>query len=368
VTGGIDPTYLALTPTPGLTGPQGFINPLWLDTSGNLRSENIKLENAGDALTLSASNITRTGSTIFDIQSYDEMKITSTSGVVNILAPANEINITANALMNISASQMDILSTLNYINLTSNDGMTLSTTNGDINLNGPTGAINLTSGLGMELTSGTQLNITSNLAGVGITAETAVGITSVTSTVDITSASLMTITGNDGINITSNNANPMALSCLSANITISTIDLDINTNIYKPTYNFPTESIGSILSGNEKYGVTPVALLAGTYKITFTMVSGCFDTPYVGGMVRMWCILTDTADNEHYYSDLFNVSPIFIPSTSQSTSQLYPNVITYNDTITIANDSDYTLGGGQTNTADNNSDPNYVSASLIRIS
>jgi hypothetical protein len=36
VTGGIDPTYLALTPQP--SGPQGFVNPLWLDNSGNLRS------------------------------------------------------------------------------------------------------------------------------------------------------------------------------------------------------------------------------------------------------------------------------------------------------------------------------------------
>ena len=42
VTGGIDPTYLALTPQ--ASGPQGFINPLWVDNSGNLRSENIKLE------------------------------------------------------------------------------------------------------------------------------------------------------------------------------------------------------------------------------------------------------------------------------------------------------------------------------------
>jgi hypothetical protein len=39
VTGGIDPIYLALTPQPN--GPQGFTNPLWVDNSGFLRSENI---------------------------------------------------------------------------------------------------------------------------------------------------------------------------------------------------------------------------------------------------------------------------------------------------------------------------------------
>jgi hypothetical protein len=42
VTGGIDPTYLALTPQP--SGPQGFINPLWLDNNGNLRSDKILLD------------------------------------------------------------------------------------------------------------------------------------------------------------------------------------------------------------------------------------------------------------------------------------------------------------------------------------
>ena len=39
VQGGIDPTYLALTPQ--ASGPTGFTNPLWVDISGNLRSEKI---------------------------------------------------------------------------------------------------------------------------------------------------------------------------------------------------------------------------------------------------------------------------------------------------------------------------------------
>ena len=45
VTGGIDPIYLALTPGP--TGPQGFINPLWVDSVNQnaLRSEKILISN-----------------------------------------------------------------------------------------------------------------------------------------------------------------------------------------------------------------------------------------------------------------------------------------------------------------------------------
>ena len=44
VTGGIDPIYLALTPQP--SGPIGFVNPLWVDNNGNLRSDKILLDNA----------------------------------------------------------------------------------------------------------------------------------------------------------------------------------------------------------------------------------------------------------------------------------------------------------------------------------
>ena len=57
VQGGIDPTYLALEPQ--LIGPTGFTNPLWLDTSGNLRSENILISNSLQVPTIShTGNIT----------------------------------------------------------------------------------------------------------------------------------------------------------------------------------------------------------------------------------------------------------------------------------------------------------------------
>ena len=41
VQGGIDPTYLALEPQ--ISGPTGFTNPLWVDNTGNLRSEKMLL-------------------------------------------------------------------------------------------------------------------------------------------------------------------------------------------------------------------------------------------------------------------------------------------------------------------------------------
>jgi hypothetical protein len=57
VTGGIDPTYLALTPQ--ASGPQGFINnPLWVDNSGFLRSEKILLATSTDTMTILTDVIT----------------------------------------------------------------------------------------------------------------------------------------------------------------------------------------------------------------------------------------------------------------------------------------------------------------------
>ena len=49
VTGGIDPTYLALAPQ--ISGPAGFVNPLWIDSiNGNaLRSQNIYMDNPSGA-------------------------------------------------------------------------------------------------------------------------------------------------------------------------------------------------------------------------------------------------------------------------------------------------------------------------------
>jgi hypothetical protein len=49
VTGSIDPTYLVLTPQ--TSGPVGFTNPLWVDNSGFLRSDNILIDNTATAKT-----------------------------------------------------------------------------------------------------------------------------------------------------------------------------------------------------------------------------------------------------------------------------------------------------------------------------
>jgi len=96
VTGGIDPTYLALTPQ--ASGPVGFINPLWVDNSGFLRSENIKLENATDDLSLSATSIAKTGAaTPLGITASSVINITPSSG--------NNCNVLVDGAGNFAVSQ-----------------------------------------------------------------------------------------------------------------------------------------------------------------------------------------------------------------------------------------------------------------------
>jgi hypothetical protein len=86
VTGGIDPTYLALTPQP--SGPQGFINPLWIDNSGNLRSENILLDDgSGNTLTLSidpSGNSVITATDNISLSADLDVSITSQNGDINL--------------------------------------------------------------------------------------------------------------------------------------------------------------------------------------------------------------------------------------------------------------------------------------------
>jgi hypothetical protein len=69
VEGGIDPTYLALTPQP--SGPTGFTNPVWVDISGNLRSEQIYISRSatGGAANpiLRMENTNATGSVAMEV-------------------------------------------------------------------------------------------------------------------------------------------------------------------------------------------------------------------------------------------------------------------------------------------------------------
>lgn len=98
VQGGIDPTYLAFEPQP--SGPTGFTNPLWVDNTGNLRSEKMLLSdgttttNTITNLSVSISNGTDSIATTLNGISHSNatsLAITSTSDIIIKPATANVV-------------------------------------------------------------------------------------------------------------------------------------------------------------------------------------------------------------------------------------------------------------------------------------
>lgn len=130
VTGGIDPTYLALTPQ--AVGPTGFVNPLWVDSvNGNaLRSQNIYMDNisgtgnTGAYISLIPNNTNQiilndgaTPNALSNTINYSSMTIDDPSNNINNSITSSQViitetfgNITNGALFNstnISTSQTD---------------------------------------------------------------------------------------------------------------------------------------------------------------------------------------------------------------------------------------------------------------------
>ena len=108
VQGGIDPTYLAFEPT--TSGPVGFVNPLWVDMGGNLRSETIKLTATASTTTTNIDNaeveIIDGTSGINTKLEYDRLTLTGN------YAPYNTNNIVSNTGMAVSAT--DNLNNIQY--------------------------------------------------------------------------------------------------------------------------------------------------------------------------------------------------------------------------------------------------------------
>ena len=171
VTGGIDPTYLALTPQ--TSGPTGFINPLWIDSvNGNaLRSQNIYMDNPSinnAYISLEPNNTNQiilndggTPNANSNTINYSSMTISDTLNTLTI----DKSNIThSNA-----TTPLTITSTDNDINLT----CTTTTGAGAINLkagdnNSGTNVITLNAPYGnIDLDSGADINLTADITGTG---------------------------------------------------------------------------------------------------------------------------------------------------------------------------------------------------------
>ena len=130
VSGGIDPTYLALEPQP--SGPAGFTNPLWVDNTGNLRSEKIKLANGTDTLTLNETSITHSNATNpLTITSNGDINLTSTE----IITIGDYTGATTYLYMDIPNQIIDLYSGTGGVALTSPNVISINAQpSGDINI------------------------------------------------------------------------------------------------------------------------------------------------------------------------------------------------------------------------------------------
>ena len=90
VQGGIDPTYLALTPQ--TSGPAGFPNPLWLDTNDNLRSEKILLANTTTPYITNTLNNNQIQVIDNDPSYFDPKSTTITKSGISIIAGISELD------------------------------------------------------------------------------------------------------------------------------------------------------------------------------------------------------------------------------------------------------------------------------------
>lgn len=211
VEGGIDPTYLALTPQP--SGPTGFTNPLWVDNIGNLRSENILLANGTTDLTnsISVTNIImtdpnagapftatinpseivldRNGNNMF--LSFDTMTI-SDNGVGGSTSTISNSSITIQQLTNTSTLTENELTFVSGSTgpTISNSGpydFNMNSTSGSINIMASSGACNLNSDNIQLVTSVNNIGLTSATS-VNITASDVIGLVSTNDTISLNGA------------------------------------------------------------------------------------------------------------------------------------------------------------------------------------
>jgi hypothetical protein len=155
-TGATGPT--GPTGATGATGATGPIQPTptlqQVLTAGNTGTDkDIHLVNSVGPITNTISSA--------GMSSNDEMFITSTAGVVHLTSPANEIDINANAILNMVGNSVILSSTVQPISLNSADDINLTadiTATGKINVNATNGLVINQQGLTPPDTTITSLN------------------------------------------------------------------------------------------------------------------------------------------------------------------------------------------------------------------
>ena len=319
VEGGIDPTYLALTPGP--IGPQGFINPLWLDPSNNLRSEQILLD---DGVSLITNTLNNSQIQINDSSNGEQANLTLHG--LNFLGSTSSTSIsnTGGQHLTITASGT-LVCAGNNIDLSANDVVSISAGGGNINLDCITdGAINLTAGGNnsgtnvitldapygnIDLTSGatidmsaSSISMTSLISTIGLFSSNAttinadsISMTSVGTDITLTSGTDITLTsGSNILNLNSYNVNSLGYAMpicftrqLADNFTYNSSNQTWE-NVYSTSVNIPSQFFTD----------SSAPYTSSYWKIDFAL--NCYDNTNVGdSAIAMYIDFFDQSSNPY---------------------------------------------------------------------
>jgi len=283
---GIDPTYLALTPQP--SGPVGFTNPLWVDNSGFLRSEKILLENATatDTLTLSATGMVKTGATTLSIDADNNINLVSNLGTIvsqaetgiDLTTTTGAINLTTTTgTLNLLGDSINLTTTGNSINLFSPQGISITAGDG-VYLTANNDPMVLTAGTTFDLNSIALMNLNS-ADGINIQAVLDINLNSITGDINLDTPS-----GSVNINgVPYPPATPDLSAVLTAgNTAVNTITLE--DGVTPATYNTAFSKNGYSIT--EATGI-PTYTTSGTGASTIILDSNGNSTTLQSSLITM---------------------------------------------------------------------------------
>jgi hypothetical protein len=295
VTGGIDPTYLALTPIS--SGPSGLINPLWVDSvNGNaLRSQKIYIDQStigGVTDPILKMENTNAGITGTQVELYKNSASPAVSDIISTLSfNANNNATTKVEYARIQADQRDITAGSENGSISVLVCENSATPVEYLRVNGSAGTTDLYKGLNLQTQSitGTTGAITLTNGGSQANVQANLGFTSVVQATPTTKATLF----NTGISVETN----------------------INKVIIAPTS--IVKSVGSASLTVGTVGSAPLVLIGS---------GGNADGVQITQVPNVPTTLTTTIANTKYYPDTLinnnNLNTIGVPAPQTTYQRL----------------------------------------------
>jgi hypothetical protein len=290
VTGSIDPTYLSLTQQITDPMPAGVYG-IWVDSNDYLRSQKIKIENATDALSLSATGMLKTGATTLSIDADNNINLNSLSGDVVTNCALKPLSIKDSANATGTSGQ--------YLTAGAGGASTLWTTL-------PTSVASITAGLNIGITGTASVPIVSVLSPL-------------TSTLNLGTQNCLGSSGNVTLSSGTNQANMngnlgftsvvQATPTIKANLFNTSITIETSTNKMDIR---PTQIV--------KTGSTTFTIQNNTAPLSLSGNGAGNDGVVIQQSANVGTALTTSLSNTKYYPDTLinnnNLNTIGVPLPS----------------------------------------------------